>query len=349
MASPFYERETQRINELVEASIDLRRRRGEAISEAHSETHLGNVAAIAVDIAFLYNFSARELFLAAAAGKMHDMIRLATEDPVTKGDEASANAARTLLRKENRKGYIETTLAEQEAIWYAIALHGEYPHWLVDPKIRNNPPDTLEDKLHFALFVADKIEANGPRVIARRSSFVGGERLRKDEGDLRDFGFEPERDKAKAVALESAIRLTFVNPEGIYPDKLEPIVRPLYAVQREFVFGLSKALSLSTKDVAQELMERKNSTGKNMLEARNVALPEDIDALQTLIETVGGITNSSIDQTTSDVALSALFTVNYFSGRYADNLDMAIDEWQPQTPTATRWRQGMIEYAAFVI
>ena len=312
---------------------------GAEVSEAHSTPHLAKVAELTQQMRPFYGLTSREGNLAYAAGWFHDRIRSSTEDPSVGDEEASANEARRML--------IEASLvnkAEAEAIAYAIARQGHYPEWLKDPETRERLPETLEEKLHLILFVADKMEANGVRVIARRSQFVAGDRLRGEKGDWRNFRFQPDEDEPLVVAIESLLRLAFINPEEIYPLRLKPVVRPLYETQRDFVLGVLHGLTLTVEDVAQLLLEKKTGEGKNILQVRKISAPEEVSELAKLITVKSGINDKAITLTSKDVAHSALETVDYFSHHYREALDRLIVKWMPTGKKAHEWRQGMIDY-----
>lgn len=341
-----FERDASRIDELSRASIDQRRQAGQEISEAHNEAHLNSVANLAVQVGRLYGQDDRTLFLSYVAGKLHDFFRYSTEEAGETGDRASADAAREILSEKANFGTIPSDSEEREAVAYAIANHSSYPEWLADPATRNDPPRNLKEAIRLNLFVADKMEANGPIVIARRSSFVAGDRLKSESGDLQEFGFRPERDEGLVVALESALRLTFINPEEIYPERLKPLVGPLYAVQREFVTALCAGLLLPPREIARIISETKNAQGQNMLQARRITAPDDIQGLQKLIEEKGGITTDAYTAVSMGDATAALDAVGYFSRRYREDLDTVIAEWNPALSAAKKWKDGMVQQRA---
>ena len=169
----------------VQRRIERNHEIGRPISEAHNTPHLRNTAKLSRIAGGLLGFSQREIDLTVAACWLHDLIRSPSEDPGTKDNLNTAVEADRILRVMNVLGSYKTTQDEKAAIVHAIQAHGSYPQWLANTVTRNNPPQELKDKLHLALFVADKMEANGVRVIARRSSFVAGDRLHGPEGDWR--------------------------------------------------------------------------------------------------------------------------------------------------------------------
>jgi len=321
------------------AQIVVSKLKGLKVTEAHNVSHLRNVAELTQLIGDYYGFSHREKELAFAAGWFHDFVRSPTGFPV--GDEeVSARESRRILKEAG----LITEEEEEEAIVYAIEKHGHYPEWWERDE-RERFPETLEEKLHFVLFVADKIEQNGAIVIARRCSFAAGDRLRSRKGDLRNFGFQPDRDEALVVAVASIYRLTFINPEEIYPSRLQPVVRPLYEVQREFVLGIFRALNLKVEDIAHLLLERKDDKGRNILQAMKIEeTPTSVTELTALITLRSKITDEKIASVSDDLASSSLETVDYFSHRYQEDLKQLVINWRPQGKKAKEWQKLMSDY-----
>lgn len=323
-------------------NVDARKTRGLEVTEAHNASHLRNVAELALFAGEIYGLSEKEKKLVYACGWLHDVVRSPSEDPNISDDRASAKEATRILSDLNKNGTFITTLSEREAVARAIEHHGTAPGWL--ERSETETPQRLHDKLWLALYVGDKMEANGVRVIARRSSFVAGDRLRSPKGDLREFGFQPDKDEALVVAVESMLRLTFINPEDQYPYVLIPLVHPLYEAQREFVNGVLKSKGISIEDMSQLLLTRKNSQGKNIFEARNIVTPNTASEVAELLIKRSGITNESIAQTSNDVARSAAETIEYFSKHHAEDLDRLVENWKPNGLTAKNWRSALLEY-----
>lgn len=336
-------------NIALAARLHIRETRAE-ISEAHSPTHLGNTARLSQLVGAMYAFSPKELQLAYFAGWHHDMVRSPSEDPNVNDEERSAAVAKTHMEEMNARGIFSTTEEERQTVVHAVINHGKKPDFFLGLQTREEIPQGLPDRIHAALFVADKLEANGSRVIARRSSFVAGDRLHQPTGDWQKFGFEPDRDEALVVAVESILRLAFINPQYAYPERLRIIVDPLYEVQREFVRGVLKAKGLSLRDIASILTERLGPDGKSIImtrkETKQLLLPAQPNQLAYDLEDVTGITDAQVDDTSEDVANSALETVLYFSSQYKQSLDALITSWDPRGHAAQRWHQQMVEYAS---
>lgn len=188
----------------------IRRIQGEVIPSAHDENHLRRVSLGTQLVGDLYGFTPREKLLASTAAWLHARVRNPTEDPRADDNNASAREAKRILENLSNQGAFTTVSEERDAVAFAINHQTTIPHWLQDPATREDEPLTLDSKLWFALFIADKIEENGSWVIARRSSFVAGSRLQSPEGDL--YQRLSLGEKAAAVAEETMLRLAFLNP-----------------------------------------------------------------------------------------------------------------------------------------
>lgn len=322
---------------LLEAKLEQQSHNGE-VSGAHNKSHLLKVAELSQLVGKIYQFSEQELFLAFFASLFHDIVRSPSQDKDLKDEILSAELAVKILTDN-----FDITGEEKESVFYAIENHGDYPPFLKDPKTRNTDPQTLKEKVRLVLFVADKLEQNGVRVIARRSAFVAGERLKDQKGDLPGYGFKVNLDETLVVAVESAIRLTFINPEYIYPAKLQPLTRPMYKIHRDFVLGIFKALNMQIADIAQILLETKRPDGKNLLDVRNIEV-DSIEKLLNLIETEGQISNQVIANTSYDIAEASIEAVNFFASHYKDSLDEMMISWNPVSQTARQWHKLMVEY-----
>lgn len=315
------------------------------ISEAHSPTHLITTARMTELVGILFSFTPSEFSLAYIAGASHDSKRSPSEDPTLKDEEISTRNAVLLMEGISNRGIFITTPQEREAVGFSVRNHGNVPTIFLDDEARDQIPSDLNSRIHAALFVADKIEANGARVIARRSSFVAGDRLHNPEGDWQKFGYQPDRDEALVVAVESMLRLGIINPQHIYPEKVRDVVDPLYEVQREFVRGVFGAKELRIPDVAKLLLDRKREDGKNMLEARKLQAPKDPEELAAFLSERTGVSDESITAASEDVVDSAVETVLYFSRDYRFDLDELMRAWIPRGQAADRWAFDMQEYA----
>ena len=308
------------------------------VSSTHSKSHLTITANLTQLVGKIYKFSEQELFLVYFAALFHDLVRSPSQDKDLQDEQLNAQQAVELL--EN----FEVSDEEKMAVSYAIINHGSNPSWMENPSTRETSPQSLKEKIRFALYVADKIEQNGVRVIARRSAFVAGERLNKKNGDLRAFGFKPKKDELLVVALESALRLTFINPEIIYPQRLKSIVKPLYVLHRAFVYGILKALNLSVYKLAQIILETKRVDGKNLKEVRKMKDISDLKDLSNLIKTKGQLSDEQIQNTNKETSEAAKEAVAYFSSHYAQDIDQLMLNWKPENEIAKTWQREMVEY-----
>lgn len=300
----------------------------------HSKTHLTIVADLSQLIGRLYQFNERELFLAYFASLFHDIIRSPAQDHNLNDEELSAKIAVSLSQQ------FDLNDEEKKSLSYAIENHGRNPEWMLDDNTRNQPPKNLNEKLRFALFVADKIEQNGVRVIARRSAFIA-ERL-EATGDLQSFGFTPGKDELLTLGLESIIRLTFINPQNIYPNKLQPLLDPLYKVHLDFTLGILKVVNLSVQQLAEILLNTKRPDGKSLLNIRKIEVTKK--ELIKFIEKDGQINDQKIRQVSNQTREAAVEAAQYFSLNYKQNLDKMMKEWKPETKVGKDWHRQMVEY-----
>lgn len=328
----------ERVAELAREAL---RDGGTNNSFSHDEAHARRTAELTQQIADLYGFCQQEKKFVYAAAYFHDLKRSPTEDPTVGDEKASAKKARMLLEKAG-----SVTVKEVEAIAYAIENHGHYPECLRDIVTRERIPEALEEKLHLVLFVADKIEQNGVRGIARGFQFMAGDHLRAEGGGWRSFGFKPDRDEALVIAIEGLLRLAFINPEGIYPSRLKPVVAPLYQTLREAVLGGLSMLGLRVEDIARLLLESKTRDGRNILEVRQISAPQNINDLAELISVRSGICNQDIAAASALLAFSVSEAVEYFSRNYNKDLGELISLWRPLGQKAQEWQRAMKEEMA---
>lgn len=313
----------------------------------HSLFHLESVAENTQLISKLLDYNSKEQSLSFAAGWFHDLVRSASENPALGDEEKSSELARLLLRQLSEKKIFMTTLKERLAVSRAIEEHTFMPSWFRYKKTRDKVPSGLKDKILLSLYVADYIEANGAIVIARRSNFVAGVRLRtspKKGGDLQLFGFKPGRDEALVVGIEGVLRLSLINPEEFYPVYLKKVVSPLFKVQREFVLGILKALGLKIADIGQILLGRKGLNGETILSFRKIQAPRTDGKFVNVVNQRGKLNDQRIKGVTKDTAYSALEAVEYFSKPFVDKLSNLIYKWQPRGKTANKWKKEMIKY-----
>lgn len=321
--------------------------KGQAMGEgAHGIAHARNTGRGARPVGLLLDASPKAIELATISGYLHDFRRSDSENPAHKDEEASASIAHDFLTRLNDMGGFKTTPEQRQAVVYAITNHGEYPDYWANPATRNNPITALAEQVRVLNFAPDKGDANGAQVIARRSMHVAGGRLLGPKADLPAFGFNPQspEDQMAAVVVEGAIRLSIINPRGIYPDALSPFVNPLYDVQMPFVDGLCKASGLSVADIAKIILERKNAQGLNMLDERKLYAPRDLNGLTRLFTEVGGLSDGAIQEASPDLVRASVNTLQYFQPRWKQDFDATVADWKPQGAIEAVWKSDMLDY-----
>ena len=219
-----------------------RAKRG-TLSKVHDISHVESVAnhagILAEELALRQGFGRKEAIrigiIAQAAGEAHDIVRRATE---RKPHGPKGAKMIMSLRVRHPKAFGWFTQAELEMIADATRVH-ETEFAEFENATKSFSPE--KKIIARAVHVADKLfEASGYRVLERRAFFVGKERLEKDLANLKQlYG---KKAPLYAVAMESCMRLRAINVLADYPKELQPIARPLHAVQEKFYFGLLKCL-----------------------------------------------------------------------------------------------------------
>ncbi len=321
--------------------------KGQSMGEgAHGIAHARNTGRGARPVGILLGASSEAVKLATVSGYLHDFKRTDSENPVHKDEEASAEIAHDFLVRLDQAGGLKTTPDQRHAVVYAITNHGEYPDYWANPHTRNDPITNLADQVRVLNFAPDKGDANGAQVIARRSMHVAGGRLLGPKADLPAFGFNPHspEDQIAAVVAEGAIRLSIINPRGIYPEALSPFVDPLYDVQLPFVDGLCKAANLSVDEIAKLILERKNSDGVNMLDQRKLSAPRNVVDLTKLFKEVGGLNDDAIQDASPELVTSSVRTLQYFQPRWNQDFDATVTDWKPESQFEMSWKADMLDY-----
>jgi hypothetical protein len=289
--------------------------------------------------------------VARAGGYLHDIVRAPTEavKAGTMDDEqASVEKSRPKLTELLSSGIL--TASEMNAILASIrtATVTDKNNPLLPPEEKDRMSYLFEDTsrlIRFAVFAADKNDANGFFVIARRSQFVGGERLTKPDGDL--YGIKQQLDRSGnpfakqfdpelVVALESYIRLGVKNNPEVYPTWYRPVVDPLFGQQLGFYFPLLAHRGLREGDLARLLVELKFPGIK----------PADIEKWEAKRNTEAS--NERINAVTAEQAESAYYTLNFYSAPNTVDTDTeALIRSEPSNsklPTAQKWHSGMLSY-----
>lgn len=314
------------------------------IYSGHEESHLRSVARLTELAGLAAGSYSRDIELARIAGWFHDFERSMNETDSDSDESLSAKAAVKFAGEMHQNQLYYTSEDERKAIEAAILKNGRPPEFFASKS--DVKQWTLPERVLAALFVADKMEANGVWVIARRSQFVGGARLCAEDADLPKFGLQPGQDAIKAVLLEGAARIAFINPEGVYPPVFRPLTSKMYDPQRDFMHGLLAAEGMRIADYAQFLLTTKLLTDPNKpnyLQARKLSVSDRTHLVKEL-QTTGGLSNEAIKAATGERAYSAVEAVSYFSSRYQKPLETLVEQWNPQHTQARSWRKDMLAY-----
>ncbi len=301
------------------------------ISAAHNFGHVQRVAEYAPQIVLALGGTEKQAEIAKTAAFLHDFYRSPHED--VEDEIYSAEKAEPLLRKmgkfsESEIGKILSAMKTYEVSKSILA--SEEKHGKVFSGM---------DLVRFAVFAADKLEANGPYIMARRSQFVGGERLA--EGDIGEMRRKLNAEgnplaetltPGTAVLLESYIRLGKKNNPRLYPNWFRPVVDRLFEHQKAFYYSLLKAHGMYERDVAL-LLKKLRFPGIK---------PEEIDEW----EEHRPDSDKLVDAKTKTEAQAALEVAKHFSSPNAMKLDTAgaIARFKPKTRIAKKWHAGMLSY-----
>lgn len=310
----------------------------------HDEPHLKSVAQLTTLAGLAVGYDSKDIELSRIAGWFHDFERSMNEINAMSDEAKSAEAATKFSSHMHSTGLYYTTDDERKAMAYAILKNGRPPEFFRDRPLPEQW--TQQEKVLAALFVADKMEQNGVWVIARRSQFVGGARLRAEDADLPKYGLEKYKDENKAVILEGLVRIAFINPEGIYPPVFKPLTARMYDPQRDFLHGLLASAGMNLEDGAGLLLETRlleDPDHPNYLQTRKLPVLSRVDLAKRL-HFIGGLSNAQIQTAKGDLANSAVEAVAYFSSDYKTALNELVQDWKPQNNTAKQWQKDMMEY-----
>lgn len=313
----------------------------------HEITHLRNVAQLTELAGIAAGFAVRDIELARIIGWFHDFARSSNETKRETDEKLSCQAMLGFMRSLQQRSLYQAAFTEKEAMVHAILENSRPPEFF---SLRPNPANwDLNDRLLGALFTADKLEQNGVWVIARRSQFVAGARLHGDpnEEDLPKYGLRPFRDEVKAVLLESAVRIAFINPEGIYPAIFRPLTAKMYDPQRDFIHGLLATQNMTIDDYAEMILNTRSQVHPrhpNYLQARYPYAPKNPAELAIILYEVGGLENWRTHLASQDLAGSSLEAVSYFSSQYQLPLEQLIRGWNPTHHTSRLWHESMLKY-----
>jgi hypothetical protein len=329
--------DTQRISKEVESFVRECFKRSKNRSAAHDFGHVERVANGAYSLVRVLGGTEREAELAKAGGYLHDLVRSRTE--LIDDEMLSAKKAKPVLGRLVKSGII--TRWDANTILAAI-MTKSVPQQLLSGSKKERVSYFLKDRsrlVRLAVFIADKIDANGAFSMARRSQFVGGERFYM--GDLKLFKQHLERegnalakhfDPELAILLESYLRLGLKNNQSFYPKWFRPIVDGLYEEQKEFYFALLAHMGLHEAEVARMLIDM-NFPGA---EARSIVKWEskrpDSDGM------VNKVNQEQVD--------AALEIVKFFGARKNLGIDTAelVRRFRPNNKKAKEWRREMLSY-----
>lgn len=329
------------------ATLYIRKHRNpDKIYSGHEESHLRNVARLTTLAGLAAGYSSRDIELARIDGWFHDFERSMNETNAESDEALSAQAAIEFTEDLNKDRLYPTSVNERKVIEYAILENGRPPLFFRDRPLPEQW--TQQEKVLAALFVADKMEQNGVWVIARRSQFVGGARLRAEDADLPKYGLQPNKDEQKAVLLEGLVRIAFINPEGIYPPVFKPLTAKMYGPQRDFIYGLLAAAGMNMNKGANlllktKLLEKIDPHRPNYLQTRKLPILNIVDLTKRL-RLIGGLSDSGIKNARGDLASSAVEAVAYFSSHYTQPLEELVQAWEPRNNTAKQWQADMMAY-----
>lgn len=303
------------------------RAKRKTLSKVHDLAHVESVGVhaglLAEELALRKRFSktsAKRIgILAEASGETHDIVRRATERKPHGPKGARAILA---LRRRYPKAFGEFSQKELEILADATRVH-ETEFAEFNKAIKGFSP--RKKIVARSVHIADKLfEASGYRVLERRAFFVGKERLEKDLAYLKNiYG---EKAPLYADAMESCMRLRAINVLSDYPKEIQPVAKPLHAVQEKFYYSALKYLGLNEKQLVQE-MERINFPKFDKLGAK------------VKKEVARAASDNRIKTISPDAANSATELVMHFNK--AASPDAALETWQPKGNQAKEWLQGM--------
>ena len=231
--------------------------RAGALSKAHSYDHVENVARYA-GVFGTYLAGKMDLdpervaSFAQMSGWGHDVIRYASQNE--SGEDASAR----LLESWYNPLFAESVSRDDYQRLVVDIVRKSDRSFAEMQSIYKDDPEALAVAL--ALVAGDKlIEASGPRVLERRSFFVGGERMKNP----RDLGavFSYPIESVSGVLSETFVRLGDVNHVMNYASHpaLLKLAQELHAYQYQFYAGLLADLKMSEPEAVEVLSQRLRS------------------------------------------------------------------------------------------
>lgn len=338
--------------DLTHQHLQARRDAGLPVSSSHAEGHLNATADLVSILGGAYGFTEKETLDGRFAAQHHDDERSSTEGSGGVEERASARIAISLLRDLGAQGVFSTDFTERMATAHAIVNHGTPPDFFEDPQRREEIPESLSDRLHAVLYIADGLQKLGAPLVARRSAYVGGERRgvkpSGEAGDLHDVMYDGKPITAiQAVLLESAVRLGWRNVEELYPRRFAEFIEPAFEIQRDWVVGLLASQGMDMKAWVTMVWNSRDSSGRNIfdLAKKNVKTPPaTAEEVLSVLNERGRLTDERIEQARRDDDLmgSAVEAVDYFSASWQEpDQAQVIRDWNPQGERAKMWKEGM--------
>lgn len=243
----------QKMREVVFAYMKKQEEAGK-LSLAHSYDHVDNVGRYA---GIIIPYLGKRLGVsdidqlssyAESAGLAHDIIRYATETGGSEEDSAlhleriyDAEFSHLISRPDYQRFIVDIVRNSKANFTEAGELYRSDPQTLV---------------VGLAVTAGDKlIEASGPRVLERRSFFVGRERM-LDKNDLGAVFTHPT-DSEKGVLSETMIRLGDINHVSNYAafPALLRLAEELHSPQYQLYEGLLRYLVTSEEDARDYLLK----------------------------------------------------------------------------------------------
>ncbi len=345
----------QAVNEMRDVVLGQMREQEKAgkLSKAHGYDHVENVARYA---GVFGRYLAGQMGLdpeivsryAQMSGWGHDVIRYASQTEA--GEDASARLLEVWY----------------ESLFSRSMSRDEYQRFVVDI-VRNSDRSFSEMQTIYkddpkalavalALVAGDKlIEASGPRVLERRTFFVGGERMRNPK----DLGaaFEYPRESNLGVLSETFVRLGDVNHVMNYASHpaLLKLAQELHSYQYQFYAGLLADVNMSEEEAVEQISNRLRSNPlTEKLAARTEKGGKRLVAEKHLDGTYFEANNLSVltaaiksMPANEDLARSSILLVEGFS--IPDSPEDAINWYKIAqknsfTPTFRTWMDAIIAY-----
>jgi len=322
------------------------------LSKAHAYDHVTNVSGYA---GFFVPYFARKLGVqkperlapyARMAGLSHDIIRYASQ--TDSGEEASAIFLQGIY----------------DAHFSGSVEREDYERFVVDI-VRNSDSNLSEmretykndaEALAVALAVVsgDKlIEASGPRVLERRSFFVGKERMQnpKDLGAV----FNYPKESHEGVLTETMVRLGHVNHiSNYFPEpSLLDLAQHLHSYQYQWYRGLLLNLGLAEAEaldyfvrklrnspITQKLADRVEEGGKRLVEEEHMnGKYFRENSLSALLESVRSMPEDD------ELEESSWAIVSHFAETESPEVAIKSFEENPYGPPTFRsWMEDIISY-----